>query len=90
MAAQRLLAEFKFNPDLLALVSLSNQNCNYVKLFLSKYEKKLFQDVQENKNVKEIEENNEKLENFEYDQDELNQVENVQVADQDNILETLI
>ncbi len=75
------MAEFKFNPDLLSLVSLSNQNCNYVKLLLSKYEKKLFKDVKDSKNVKESEEAYDRNAHFEYDEEQGAELENEPVAD---------
>ena len=89
-SASRLLAEFKFNPDLLALVALSNQNCNYVKLLLSKYEKKLFKDVKDSWNVKESEDNFDRNRLEDFDEDNDADIENEPVVDQDNILETLI
>lgn len=51
-SAQKLLNEFKFNPDLLSIVSPTNQQCSFVKPLLNKYEKKMFMDVKENKNQK--------------------------------------
>ena len=90
MAAGRLLAEFKFNPDLLALVSLSNQNCSYVKLLLSKYEKKLFKDVKDSRNVRETDETFDRAAHFDFDDENVAELENEPVVDQDNILETLI
>ena len=89
-SAARLLAEFKFNPDLLSLVYLSNQNCNYVKLLLSKYEKKLFKDVKESRNIRETDDGLDRAGNFEYDQEEEGEMNNEPVVDQENILETLI
>lgn len=51
-SAQKLLNEYKFNPDLLSIVHLSNQQCAFVKPLLNKYEKKMFMDVKEQKNQK--------------------------------------
>ena len=52
LSTQKLLNEFKFNPDLLSIVCPSNQQCNFVKPLLNKFEKKMFMDVKENKNQK--------------------------------------
>ena len=51
-SAQRFLNEYRFNPDLLSIVHLSNQQCAFVKPLLNKYEKKMFMDVKEQKNLK--------------------------------------
>lgn len=51
-SAQKLLNEYKFNPDLLGIVNLSNQQCNFVKPLLNKFEKKMFNDVKEQRNQK--------------------------------------
>lgn len=73
----------------MALVQLSNQNCNYVKLLLSKHEKRLFKDVQESRNQKEPEEQARNGQ-FEFEDETGVEIQNQQVIDQDQILETLV
>ena len=59
-------------------------------MLLSKYEKKLFKDVKESRNIRETDDGLDKAGHFEYDQEEEGEMNNEPVVDQENILETLI